>query len=188
MKECIMLAAGLSSRMGCWKMMLPWRDSTVLESAICNALAFCDSIILVTGYRAAELHQRYASWSAIKLCYNDNYRSGMFSSVRCGAAALSGGRFFVVPGDMPAIDSRIYAQLWQQHSTRCLLPSCAGRNGHPVLLPAAMLPKIMAAPEQSTLRTLIQTHGAISVPVDCRAVHWDLDTPAQYRQRRSGVG
>lgn len=184
MKECIMLAAGLSLRMGRWKMMLPWQESTVLDSAICNALAFCDSVILVTGHRAGELHRRYASWPAVRLCHNDDYRSGMFSSVRCGTAALSGGRFFVVPGDMPAIDGRIYAQLWRQRSTRCLLPCYAGKNGHPVLLPAAMAPQIRAAPEQSTLRMLIQAYGVESVPVDCRAIHWDLDTPAQYRQRR----
>lgn len=183
MKECIVLAAGLSSRMGCWKMLLPWQDSTVLESAIRNALAFCDSVILVTGYRAEELRQRYASWPAVRLCYNADYRSGMFSSIRCGAAALSGGRFFVVPGDMPEIDPGIYAQLWQHRSTRCLLPCYAGRNGHPVLLPAAMATQIMAASEQSTLRTLIQAYGFIRVPVGSQAVHWDLDTPAQYRQR-----
>ncbi len=178
-----MLAAGLSSRMGSWKMLLPWQGSTVLDSALDNALAFCDRVILVTGHRAAELHQRYMGCSAVQLCYNVRYQAGMFSSVRCGAAALSGGRFFVVPGDMPAIDAEVYAQLWQQQSCGCLLPSYAGKNGHPVLLPFTLATHILAAPEESNLRSLIRAYGYTSVPVESRAIHWDLDTPEQYQKR-----
>jgi len=187
MKECIMLAAGLSSRMGDWKMLLPWQGSTVLDSALDNALAFCDRVILVTGFRAAELRQRYAGRSAIQLCHNARYQAGMFSSVRCGVAALTGDRFFVVPGDMPAIDAAIYAQLWRHQSCGCLLPSYAGRNGHPVLLPFALAAYIAAAPEESNLRALIRACGYTSVPVESQAIHWDIDTPEQYRQRVNAV-
>lgn len=183
MKECIMLAAGLSSRMGSWKMLLPWQGSTVLDSALDNALAFCDRVILVTGYRAAELRQRYAGHPAVQLCHNAHYQSGMFSSVRCGAAALTGGRFFVVPGDMPAVGAEVYAQLWRQQSCGCLLPSYAGRRGHPVLLPFTLAARITAAPEESNLRSLISACGYTSVPVESQAIHWDLDTPDQYRKR-----
>lgn len=37
-KQCIMLAAGLSSRMGKWKMMMPWGEGTILDSALASAL------------------------------------------------------------------------------------------------------------------------------------------------------
>lgn len=185
MKECIVLAAGFSSRMGSWKMTLPWRDTTVLESAIGNALAFCDRVIVVTGYRADELHQRYSHRPNIQLCYNARFQAGMFSSVRCGVAALSGGRFFITPGDMPAIDPAVYAQLWHYHSPRCLSPCYEGTNGHPVLLPAIMAEQILAAPEQSNLRTLMQAHGRESLSVTCEAIRWDLDTPEQYQYRRT---
>ncbi|NGD67297.1 NTP transferase domain-containing protein, partial [Serratia marcescens] len=49
--DCIITAAGLSSRMGQWKMMLPWQQGTILDTSIKNALQFCSRIILVTGYR-----------------------------------------------------------------------------------------------------------------------------------------
>ncbi|MFT8211100.1 MAG: NTP transferase domain-containing protein [Symbiopectobacterium sp.] len=45
-KVCLMLAAGLSSRMGQWKMMLPWGEGTVLDSALAAALSFCDRVVL----------------------------------------------------------------------------------------------------------------------------------------------
>ena len=63
--DCIITAAGLSSRMGQWKMMLPWEQGTILDTSIKNALQFCSRIILVTGYRGNELHERYANQSNI---------------------------------------------------------------------------------------------------------------------------
>lgn len=182
MKACIMLAAGRSTRMGRWKMMLPWLDGTVLDSALANALAFCDRVILVTGYRAPELHQRYANRPAIQFCYNECYEQDMFSSVRCGAAAVSDNDFFVVPGDMPAIDPLIYPQLWARRSDTCLLPRCQEGNGHPVLLPPAMAALIRDAPADANLRALMQQYGRKSVPVSSGTIHWDLDTPAQYQR------
>lgn len=181
MKQCIMLAAGLSSRMGVWKMMLPWKTGTVLDSALQHALEFCDRVILVTGYRGEELAQRYAGHAGIRLCPNSRFRQGMFSSVQCGASLLSGERFFVVPGDMPAIDPQVYATLWQHASDRCLHPRFEKGNGHPVLLPAALIPLILAAPQESNLREIMQARGRTSVPVTTPAIHWDLDTPQQYR-------
>ncbi|MDS6632108.1 NTP transferase domain-containing protein [Klebsiella michiganensis] len=49
--------AGLSSRMGKWKMMMPWGEGTILDSALASALAFCDRVVLVTGFRGDELYR-----------------------------------------------------------------------------------------------------------------------------------
>lgn len=185
MKQCIMLAAGLSSRMGRWKMMLPWKTGTVLDSALHHALTFCDNVILVTGYRGEELAQRYAGRSGIQLCPNSRFREGMFSSVQCGVAALLPGRFFVVPGDMPAIEPGVYATLWQCASNKCLQPRSEGGYGHPVLLPSDLIPRILAAPEESNLREIIHQAGRESVPVIGPTIHWDLDTPRQYQHLRA---
>lgn len=181
MKECIVLAAGLSTRMGCWKMQLPWGNGTVLDSALANALRFCDKVILVTGHRGAEIQQRYARHPAIQLCHNERYREGMFSSVKCGVTALSSGHFFVVPGDMPAIAPTIYQRLWQNQAEVCLQPCFDGGRGHPVLLPPALAEAILNAPAQTTLRTLMQAYGRKSLPVDSCTIHWDLDTPEHYQ-------
>lgn len=181
MKTSIILAAGLSSRMGCWKMLLPWGDGTVLDSAIHNALAFCDNVILVTGHRASELHRRYADREDVALCFNPAYLKGMFSSVQRGVAALSGTHFFVVPGDMPAIDPDVYASLWAHMGPLCLRPICDGGKGHPVLLPPALIPDILGSAQDGNLRQLMQRHGCENIPVTCKGILWDLDTPMQYQ-------
>lgn len=183
MKQCLMLAAGLSSRMGQWKMMLPLGKSRVLDSALTNALGFCDRVVLVTGYRSAELEQRYCTNHRITLCHNPLYRQGMFSSIRCGARLLAHGPFFVAPGDMPVLPSEIYAALWQQRDlSLCLVPEYDGGCGHPLLLPADMRPVLLAASPEDNLKRLSEARGRRRIAVDCAAIHWDLDTPAHYQQ------
>lgn len=65
--DCIITAAGLSSRMGKWKMMLPWRDGTILDASIKNALQFCSRIIVVTGFRGEALQARYCNWKNVEV-------------------------------------------------------------------------------------------------------------------------
>ena len=51
--DCLIPAAGFSSRMGNWKLTLPYKGSTIIESSIANAMNVCDRAIVVTGHRAA---------------------------------------------------------------------------------------------------------------------------------------
>ena len=52
----ILLAAGRSRRMGAFKPLLPFGDSTVIESCIDNLRETpVDEIIVVAGHRADEL-------------------------------------------------------------------------------------------------------------------------------------
>lgn len=183
-KTCLMLAAGLSSRMGQWKMMLPWEDGTVLDSALAAALSFCDRVVLVTGFRAADLHARYQHQAGIQLCHNQHFTLGMFSSIRCGVEAVGDGHFFLALGDMPAVSGAVYRALWQQRADQCLIPEYQQGKGHPVLLPPAMRERVRQASPDSTLKTVISAQGLRRVPVAEVAIHWDLDTPAQYQQLR----
>ncbi|STI34584.1 CTP:molybdopterin cytidylyltransferase [Escherichia coli] len=89
--DCIITAAGLSSRMGQWKMMLPWQQGTILDTSIKNALQFCSRIILVTGYRGNELHERYANQSNITIIHKPRLCPG-FTNIRQGRSTRSANR------------------------------------------------------------------------------------------------
>ncbi|VDR26095.1 molybdenum hydroxylase accessory protein, YgfJ family [Raoultella terrigena] len=103
--------------------MLPWREGTVLDGAIANALSFCERVILVTGFRGSELHQRYAHHPAIELVHNASYQEGMFSSIQAGVKHIKARHFFIALGDMPAAGAGVYATLWRQRKETCLSPS-----------------------------------------------------------------
>lgn len=181
-KECLILAAGMSTRMGTWKMMLPWREGTVLDGAIADALSFCDRVILVTGFRGAELHQRYAQHPDIELVYNANYQEGMFSSIRAGVKHIKARHFFIALGDMPATGAGVYATLWRQRKETCLIPEYQQGRGHPVLLPFSIIEKIVAAGADDSLKTVVRQFGSQAVGVAENGIHWDVDTPQQYQQ------
>ncbi|MDF7679137.1 NTP transferase domain-containing protein [Enterobacteriaceae bacterium ESL0689] len=182
-KECIMLAAGLSSRMGKWKMMMPWGEGTILDSALASALTFCDRVILVTGFRGDELAACYCDHPAIEVVFNPHYQRGMFSSVQCGVSHIHTSRFFLALGDMPEVTAGIYQRLWNSTDAQtCAIPAYEKGKGHPVLLvqPAADL--IRSAPEGTTLRDVIDQMATRIVPVNVEGIRWDIDTPQQYQQ------
>lgn len=176
-----MLAAGLSSRMGKWKMMMPWGDGTILDSALASALAFCDRVVLVTGFRGAELAARYQDHPGIEVVFNPQYQCGMFSSVQCGVSHIHGSRFFLALGDMPEVTPGVYRRLWACPDTEtCFIPAYERGKGHPVLLPQHAISLIRRAPEGATLRDIIGQMAVRVIPVNSQGIHWDVDTPQQY--------
>ncbi|POZ17917.1 CTP--molybdopterin cytidylyltransferase [Lelliottia aquatilis] len=182
-KECVMLAAGLSSRMGKWKLMMPWGGGTILDSALASALSFCDRVVLVAGHRGNELALYYQDHPRIDVIQNPHYEAGMFSSVQCGVAALTSSRFFLALGDMPEVTPAVYRTLWfGGNQDVCLIPGHDRGKGHPILLPQRAKALIAHAPESTTLKDVINQIETHVVSVGEQGIHWDVDTPAQYSQ------
>lgn len=178
-----MLAAGLSSRMGKWKLVMPWGTGTILDSALESALSFCDRVILVTGFRGDELAAYYQAHPAIDVIHHSAYRAGMFSSIQHGVAAVRAGHFFIALGDMPEVTPDVYGALWQHRSREsCVIPRYDRGKGHPVLLPARAIPMITNAAEGTTLKDIIGQMPTRIAPVSGPGIHWDVDTPEQYQQ------
>lgn len=128
--DCVIPAAGLSSRMGQWKMMLPfpWPDNhmasggpvyTLLDVALAQALSACPRVVLVTGRGHQILARRYGNIARLTLVYHPQYQQGMTGSVQAGLAYLSQlaqqhsqpmGACLIAHGDMPLVGQRIYRQ------------------------------------------------------------------------------
>ena len=181
-----MLAAGVSSRMGGrWKMLLPLQGSTVIERSVTAALAACRRVILVTGHRAEELERLFEDRRRVIPVPNPSYESGMFSSIKRGAEAVSTRRCFISLGDMPLIGPGVYRELLR-HRAACVLPKHGGRLGHPVLLDRAVLRRIGAWSASGSLRDVLEAVPTLSVPVSDPHVLSDLDTPEDYEGIREG--
>lgn len=182
-KQCVMLAAGLSSRMGKWKMMMPWGEGTILDSALSSALAFCDRVVLVTGFRGDELRAYYGDHPRIDIVHNADFEAGMFSSIQRGAAAVTAERFFLALGDMPEVTPGVYRALWSRPERgSCLIPGYDRGKGHPVLLPPQAQALIRSAPEGATMKDVVRQLETTVVPVNARGIHWDVDTPLDYAE------
>lgn len=186
--DCIMTAAGLSSRMGEWKMMLPWGSggATLLDTSLSNALHFCHRVILVTGFRGAELAARYQSVKRIQILYNPEYETGLLSSQRLAAQVVTSEYCFLTHGDVPFLTPDIWQTLWVQRGDAALLPCYKQVPGHPVLLSRACLLAALSQPAGNTMkkRLLAGPHTFLNMQSD--AVITDIDTPEAYRQHYRG--
>jgi len=190
--ECVMLAAGRSSRMDDWKMTLPWGKSTIVEHSVRTALNVCARVVLVAGFRAEELDGLFRDWQRVEVVKNESYEEGMFSSVQRGAQVLGSGGFFLALGDMPGISEDVYKDLlgWDRKLASILpstgaayavIPKYRGKKGHPLLLSPQMRTRILETSVSMSLRDVLADVPTVIVPVDDHGILHDIDTPADYR-------
>ena len=92
MTAAIVLAAGLSRRMGRFKLTLPWGDRTVIGQVVATLeAAGIEEIVVVAGHRGDEVTEALAGTTA-RIVFNPDYASGeMLSSIRTGLG-MSGRR------------------------------------------------------------------------------------------------
>lgn len=194
----VIAAAGRSTRMGEPKQLLPWGDTTVLGAVVANlSAAGAAPVVCVVGHRRDEVETALHGSSAI-LVHNPDYLEGeMLSSFQAGIRHLSGAHHPEQPylgallalGDQPHIPVPVIAQVIEQarrtpHSL--VIPSHAMRRGHPIYLPAALWPELLALSLDDTLRTLVRCHerSIVYVTVATDAILRDMDTPDDYAALR----
>ncbi|MEB6379013.1 NTP transferase domain-containing protein [Leclercia adecarboxylata] len=180
--DCIITAAGLSSRMGRWKMMLPWREGTILDASISNALQFCSRVIVVTGFRAEDLQARYRHQDKVTLVHNPDYENGLVGSVITGVRAVSTDYCFITPGDLPCLHGNIYREMWALRTDGAILPHYHGTPGHPVLIDSPGLQQAIARPDICSMRQALMQGKHRCVDLDHPEIIFDIDTPDDFRR------
>jgi CTP:molybdopterin cytidylyltransferase MocA len=180
----VVAAAGLSSRMGAFKPLLPFDGVTVIERCIANLrMAGASEIVVVTGHRAGKLTERLAN-SGVTVVHNPLYaETQMFDSLCLGLRALPADcdTILLTPGDVPLVKPEtVRALLAAEAGFAC--PVCAGRRGHPVALDAKWLAALLRYAGEGGLRGAVKAIGipTAEVEVDDAGMPLDLDTPADY--------
>lgn len=179
--DCVIPAAGLSSRMGSWKLMLPYQQHTILDASIENALSFCSRVILVVGYRGLELVEKYKDNKRVTLVRNESYTQGMFSSIQQGVKHVESDYFFITHGDMPCIPSTIFQQLWSARGSCTVFPGSAIRPGHPVLIPHRLKNTVIHADMKSSMKAILFSEQVKYLELDVEEIYLDVDTPQAYK-------
>ena len=183
----VILAAGLSTRMGRFKLTLPWDGTTVIGRVVQVLVeAGLQDIVVVTGHRADDVAKALTGM-AVREAYNSRYETDeMLGSIQIGLAALRGDALaaLVCLGDQPQVGvatvRAILAAGREEGWQRLVVPSYGFRAGHPILLPRGIWPKVLAA--TGTLRDVLkaQREQIRYVSVGTPTVLADLDTPQDY--------
>lgn len=140
MIEAIILAAGMSRRMGKKnKLLLKIKENTILEQTalnITNAKVF--SCILVLGYEYKKILSELEQLK-ISTVINNDYQEGMASSIRKGIENLQADTTGVILclADMPLIKTSTYnkmiAYFNRNDGKRILLPFYKNTRGNPIM-------------------------------------------------------
>ena len=83
----------------------------------------------------------------IKIFFNENFKTGMASSIKIGLNQLSNETeaFFICLGDMPMINKKIYNHLISYKNNKdIVVPTYNNKQGNPVLFSKSMKSKIMS--------------------------------------------
>ncbi len=188
MISCIIPAAGTSSRMGAWKILLPLQGIPIIFHSIEALLPLDVPITVVTGYRGIQLESIIRSeYPQVQLVRNSDYELGMYGSVCRGLAGISvDSDALILPADMPLLTAdhiRPLISLW--NAKQVLRPACEGKPGHPVLISAQVVRRALEQPGLDSMHQLIGEYTISYFETDDPAYITDADTPEAYRHLRS---
>ena len=176
----IVLAAGLSSRFGRYKLTLDIQGKTVIERCIEPMYDICSSIIVVGGHNYDSLCHTLKPYGKVKLIFNENYTEGMFSSIKKGLLQVQQDKFIITPGDYPIIKKETYLKLVSVDND-IVVPSYKNINGHPVLIKSCLINKIISG-GYSSMRKFINEHGFSTICTEDEGILLDIDTHEDYRE------
>jgi CTP:molybdopterin cytidylyltransferase MocA len=177
----VLLAAGEGSRFGQPKALVELAGQTLAERGVQLLRAGgADPIIVVTG--AAPVH--LAGTHPVQ---NDQWRTGMGSSLRAALNALAGaanvGAVVVALADQPLVGAAAVARLIAAYRAGATVAVAAydGKPRNPVLLARSHWPEVIAtAAGDQGARAFLRAHPDLLTLVECGDTGSpdDIDTPA----------
>jgi len=158
----------------------------VVSAAFDSMAASCRSMVAVMGHDAPAVEAALRPREFMSVRADPD--APMFESVRVGVrAAMAAHAQWIVllPGDHPAVRRETTAMLLE-HARRndrfVIVPEYGGRGGHPVIVPAVVVPMILSHDGADGLSGVWRTnpHVCLRVVVNDPGVVRDLDTPEEY--------
>ena len=193
----IILAAGVASRMGDIKQLLPFRGKTILDHVIANAhkSALCE-IVVVLGYCSDKIRQELdlsddlsGDIPGIKFVINKEYLKGQSESLKKGLNKISAdcdGAMFLL-GDQPLVTDAIINKLiyaFETSASPVVIPYCNGKRGNPVIIAKSLFSRLNSLSADTGPRVLFKEfeHKILKVPVVDKAILEDIDTKDDYEK------
>ncbi len=180
----VILAAGLSTRMGTFKPLLSIGSRTLLGHAInLFQTSGIEDIVVVKGHQSEKLKQELSRYRC-RSVLNENFADGMFSSVQSGVEALASANeaFFLLPVDIPLVQQctvlTLLTAMDRDPSMLIFYPEYRSRRGHPPLLRFDLISEILSFNNQGRLKALLRRyhHHACNILVNDPFILLDIDT------------
>lgn len=173
----IVLAAGLSSRMGRNKLLLPYKGKAVVCHVVERAQEATDRVIVVVGHEKEKVMEALRGY-AVDFVFNPEYEKGQKTSIMQGITCVSNDDFLIVPGDLPLIEAQDFVAvdkaLSEAQSSRCVHKDIPG---HPVAFRKENRERLLAHP--GSMKEYLMEVGCTRTEGSIGTV-FDVDTPERY--------
>ncbi len=167
--SAILLAAGASVRFGSPKLLAEVDGEPILRRV---TKTFClggmDEVLVVLpssegdGLQSSLRRSIEDLTGAVRCVENPGWRDGMFTSVKAGLRALDGRTTHVAvsPADLPYLREEPLRRMMHAAASlderSLLVPTHAGRRGHPLVFAASLVPRIISWPDERRLSSLFE--------------------------------
>lgn len=185
----VVLAGGMSSRLGQPKQLLEWGGRPVLQHVLdVAARAGLDEVILVLGHAAAAVSSAVRLPPTGRIVLNPEFATGQSSSLKAGlrAASAQAQAAVVLLGDQPRIGAdaiRAIVEAYRQTGALVVQARYRGVPGHPVLLDRGVWAEVEAVEGDRGARDLLASHPEWMHRVDFETeLPADIDTWEDYER------
>jgi molybdenum cofactor cytidylyltransferase len=182
----IVLAAGLSRRMGRPKLLLEFKGRPVIRHAVERVIAAgLHPVLVVTGAEHDALARALAGLE-VQLAVNPTPESGQGSSVGVGVSALPAGTdaVLIALGDQPGVPAEVIPALIEalkQPGKAIAAPRYADGLGNPVLFGSSVFQELLALGGDRGARSVIERDPSRLAVVEVASpMPQDIDTPEDY--------
>ena len=184
----LILAAGSSRRMGSQKLLLPFGQSTMIETVIANVLnSSIDHVMVVLGANQEKIKDTIGNLP-VQFCHNKEHEKGMLSSIVCGIRALPSDALtaLIFLGDQPGISPAVTNSVidaYNEELVGIVIPVHNHRRGHPLLVDMKYRKEIEHLDLEEGLRSLRHhfPDDVLEVEVDEPGILMDIDTREDYK-------
>lgn len=184
--ETVLLAAGLSARMGARnKLLLAIDQIPLIRRSASLYCALGMAVTVVLGHEADAV-ERALEGLPVQTVLNADYTSGQQSSIRAGlsAAPLKGEALIMALGDQPLLERGDISALCEAYlasaKDKIMLPWYKAKRGNPAILPVSIARKLRA--EDRLPRAFMDTNPNLIERYNAPNAHFttDIDTPEDF--------
>ncbi len=161
--SAILLAAGLSTRFGRPKQLAELEGAALVRRALDTLeRSPVDEIVVVLGHRAPEVVKLVGEGNA-RVVINEDYRSGLASSIRAGLNAVSRGSdaVLICLADQPLVSRRLVASIvtrWRRTEADIVVSMSRGLISPPVLFSRKLYRELEGLRGDRGAKAIVERH------------------------------
>jgi molybdenum cofactor cytidylyltransferase len=181
----IVLAAGLSTRMGRPKLLLELGNKSVIYRVVKAAAASqLDELVIVTGRHHDPLLQSLGELSRhpkLQTAYNETPEAGMASSIVAGMKSIMPRKrdgVMIILGDQAKLTKDVIDHLlavFSESPSAIVAPTVDGRRTTPVIFPRRFFPALLSLSGDRGGRSILEANPGAVVRVELGNIYDDMD-------------